>query len=181
MDKDEILNTFHWHRWVATQKGSVTISSEDMDLYCVLINALIKEQADLSAILVARAEELSRLTEENEKLNFEIANSVVAKPTKQKDIYITQIKELTEENERLRKYEITYNTPWGKQTIPNLLSLDGDVAECYKRIEDKITANTVRKMQERLKAEKFTHKNFGELVYVEDIDQIVKELLEDVK
>ena len=39
-------------------------------------------------------------------------------------------------------------------------------------------ADTVRKMQERLKAQKFTHKNFGELVYVEDIDQIAKEMLE---
>ena len=39
-------------------------------------------------------------------------------------------------------------------------------------------ADTVRKMQERLKAQKFTHKNFGELVYVEDIDQIAKEMVE---
>ena len=39
-------------------------------------------------------------------------------------------------------------------------------------------ADTVRKMQERLKAEKFVHKNFGELVYVENIDQIAKEVLE---
>ena len=29
---------------------------------------------------------------------------------------------------------------------------------------------------ERLKAEKFTHKNFGELVYVEDIEQVSTEL-----
>lgn len=42
MDKDEILNTFHWHRWVASQKGSVTISTEDMELYWLLINKLIK-------------------------------------------------------------------------------------------------------------------------------------------
>lgn len=39
-------------------------------------------------------------------------------------------------------------------------------------------SDTVRKMQERLKAEKFTHKNFGELVYVDDIDKIANELLE---
>lgn len=43
---------------------------------------------------------------------------------------------------------------------------------------DNAKSDTVRKMQERLKAEKFTHKNFGELVYVEDIDQIAKEMLE---
>ena len=46
---------------------------------------------------------------------------------------------------------------------------------------EKIEADTVRKMQERLKAEKFTHKNFGELLYVDDIDQIANELLEGEK
>ena len=49
MDRDEILNTFHWHRWVATQKGSVTIDVEDMDLYCRLINELIRENERLRA------------------------------------------------------------------------------------------------------------------------------------
>lgn len=44
-----------------------------------------------------------------------------------------------------------------------------------------IKEDTVRKMGERLKAQKFTHKNFGELVYVEDIDQIAKEMLEGEK
>ena len=39
-------------------------------------------------------------------------------------------------------------------------------------------ADTVRKMQERIKAEKFHHKNFGDLVYLADIDQIAKEMLE---
>lgn len=31
---------------------------------------------------------------------------------------------------------------------------------------------------ERLKANKFKHKNFGELVFVEDIDNLVKEMTE---
>ena len=65
------------------------------------------------------------------------------------------IKELTEENERLH-------------------------ASCTE-LEQKcasVKSDTVRKMQERLKAQKFTHKNLGELVYVEDIDQIANELLE---
>ena len=68
---------------------------------------------------------------------------------------LTIIKELTEDNADLNK------------TISSLL-------ETIKSIQ----ADTVRKMKERLKAEKFTHKNFGELVYVEDIDQIAKEMLE---
>ena len=47
IDKDEILNTFHWHRWVASQKGSVTIDAEDIELYWVLINSLIRENERL--------------------------------------------------------------------------------------------------------------------------------------
>ena len=66
-----------------------------------------------------------------------------------------RIKELTEENERL------------SQSLAN-----------SKSILANSKADTVRQMQERLKAQKFTHKNFGELVYVEDIDQIAKEMLE---
>ena len=71
------------------------------------------------------------------------------------------IRELTEENERLRESGVDYrNIPY---------------------IKSEVRADTVRKMQERLKAQKFTHKNFGELVYVEDIDQIAKEMVEDTK
>lgn len=70
---------------------------------------------------------------------------------------------LTEENERLKDNFI-------KQTIENIRLL----------IENQeIKADTVRKMQERLRAEKFHHMNFGDLVYLEDIDRISKELLAD--
>lgn len=34
----------------------------------------------------------------------------------------------------------------------------------------------IREFAERLKAEKFKHKNFGELVQVEDIDNLVEEM-----
>lgn len=64
--------------------------------------------------------------------------------------------ELTEENERL------------SQSLAN-----------SKSILANSKADTVRKMQERLKAEKFTHRNFGELVYVDDIDRIAEEILND--
>lgn len=83
---------------------------------------------------------------------------------------ISIIKELTEENERLKSVEFTCG-----------FLKPHKVLECP--IFDEIArakADTVRKMQERLKAQKFTHKNFGELVYVEDIDQIAKEILEGV-
>ena len=38
--------------------------------------------------------------------------------------------------------------------------------------------DTVRKMRERIETEKFHHNNFGYLVYLDDIDQIAKELVE---
>ena len=47
IDVDELLNRLYWHKWVASQKGSVTIGTDDMDLYCVFINKLIKENKKL--------------------------------------------------------------------------------------------------------------------------------------
>jgi hypothetical protein len=58
---------------------------------------------------------------------------------------------LEKENERLKKHEIVYETPFGKQTMPDILSLDGKSAELYKRIENKIKADTVRKMHSLIK------------------------------
>ena len=61
----------------------------------------------------------------------------------------------------------------------NRLMQEKTALECIvSTARNQAKADTVRKMQERLKARKFTHKNFGELVYVEDIDQIAKEMLE---
>lgn len=80
------------------------------------------------------------------------------------------IRELTEEKERVEK-------------LSEDLGRDVDVKLKYiLELEDKLEttkADTVQKMQERLKSQSFAHKNFGELVYVEDIDQIAKELLEE--
>ena len=65
-----------------------------------------------------------------------------------KDVIINDLNEkhnrLLEENERLRaKYEITYETPSGKMTMPNLLSLDGKAAELHAQMEHKVKADTV--------------------------------------
>jgi UDP-galactopyranose mutase len=78
--------------------------------------------------------------------------------------YEQKIEELTEENERLR-------------AIPEQLykEMSERIVE-ERKIERKLA---IQKVQERLKAQKFTHKNFGELVYVDDIDQIAKEMLEE--
>ena len=55
---------------------------------------------------------------------------------------------------------------------------DGRKGDIDKLCQE-VKVDTVREMQERLKAQKFTHKNFGELVEVEVIDQIAKEMLEE--
>ena len=48
--------------------------------------------------------------------------------------------------------------------------------EAYKRGYERGKAEAIKEFAERVKAEKFTHKNFGELVYLEDIDEIAKEM-----
>ena len=83
-----------------------------------------------------------------------------------KESALALIKELTEENERLR----AENAQIIKEAVFSPMERANNTLA--------VRADTVRKMQERLKAQKFTHKNFGELVYVEDIDQIAKEMVE---
>ena len=63
--------------------------------------------------------------------------------------------ELTEENKRLHE---------------SYTKVARNLHECK--------ADTARKIQERLRSEKFHHMNFGDLVYLEDIDRISKEILE---
>ena len=96
---------------------------------------------------------------------------------------LSLIKELTEENERLRaENKIEYETPCGKQTMPNLLSLEGKTAELYRLIESKIKTDTVRKMQERL-GKHFCHDpaflGVEQRLIMDVIDQIAKEMLEN--
>ena len=97
---------------------------------------------------------IKQLTQANEMLSESYDHL-----EKTKDELLAERSRLTEENERLRAEN---------EMLLNIKKLN----------LDKVIADTVRKMYERLKAQKFTHKNFGELVYVEDIDQIAKEMLE---
>ena len=84
--------------------------------------------------------------------------------------YEQRIKELTEENERLRA-DKDYWKSRSKES-------ESEYNQAVKRGYNLGAIDYVGSFAERLKAEKFTHKNFGELVYVEDIDQIAKEMLE---
>ena len=104
---------------------------------------------------------------------------------------LTLIKELTEENERLRKLndegaECPTCHGIGKIDTTNWLTkhlskeqIAKEKAEAVAEYHRELKADTVRKMQERIKAEKFHHKNFGDLVYLADIDRIAKEMIEN--
>ena len=75
---------------------------------------------------------------------------------------LSLIKELTEENERLKAENTTY---------ANHVE---EVAENYYKVGK---ADAVRKMQERLRVKGFHHINFGYIVYGDDIDQIAEEII----
>ena len=47
----------------------------------------------------------------------------------------------------------------------------------HARLTEQARAEAIKEFAERLKAEKFPHTDFGELVYVEDIDNLVKEMV----
>ena len=76
-----------------------------------------------------------------------------------------RIRELTEENKRLRDERDRYKRYY----------LNHD----YDRMEADIRADTVRKMQEKLHARKVSYGNITfRVVSLDDIDQIAKEMLE---
>lgn len=55
-------------------------------------------------------------------------------------------------------------------------SMQSTLAKMSMGVEE-AKAEAIKEFAERLKKEKFTHTNFGELVYVEDIDNLVKEMV----
>lgn len=57
-------------------------------------------------------------------------------------------------------------------------SMQSTLAKMSMGVEE-AKAEAIKEFAERLKKEKFTHTNFGELVYVEDIDNLVKEMVGD--
>ena len=71
------------------------------------------------------------------------------------------IKKLKEENERLRNSTVDYrNIPY---------------------IKEEVKADTVREMQERLKAKAYTNNYCQEVVLLSDIDQIAEEMIGEAK
>ena len=98
---------------------------------------------------------------------------------------VALVKELTEENKRLKKSEkvMEYDTPWGKTTISTLLHLESKTAEVY----NKIKADTVRKMQERLTTaiSAIVNVSTGEKLVafiwcLELVDHIAKEMIKEI-
>ena len=80
---------------------------------------------------------------------------------------LSLIKELTEENESLKK------------TIDRLGKNNDEIARVYPLAIKEAEANTVRKMQERLKAKAYTNNYCQDVVLLSNIDQIAREMLED--
>lgn len=96
-----------------------------------------------------------------------------------------KVRKLTEENERLRVENKLLESQYESMYDSVESTLRAEIADCgtpCKWCEGKIKADTVRKMQERLKEYLDDFYNSGEdaLLDVSDlIDQIAKEMLED--
>lgn len=75
------------------------------------------------------------------------------------------IKELTEENEILKK------------TIDRIGKNNDEIARVYPLAIKEAKADTVRKMQKRLKAKAYTNNYCQDVVLLSNIDQIAKEMI----
>ena len=75
-----------------------------------------------------------------------------------------------------------------KAEIERLKKAGEEAVSCFNRMEslykikgkelEVAKTEAIKEFWDRLKAEKFIHKNFGELVYVEDGDNLAKEMTE---
>lgn len=118
---------------------------------------------------------IKELTEENEAWQKQLI-SYKEKADKAYYDLACEVENLRAENERLKKHEIVYETPFGKQTMPDILSLDGKLAELYKRIENKIKADTVREMHSLIK-ERCIKGGIYPAFVASTIEKVAKELL----
>ena len=92
---------------------------------------------------------------------------------------LSLIKELTEENERLRAEKESAN----KEAFHKWKKLADEIADRYEGLyqdaKNALVADTVRKMQERLKDKAIGFPNYtGEVIAARWVDQIAKEMLE---
>lgn len=102
---------------------------------------------------------------------------------KTKDELLAEKSRLTEENERLRAERDTleiYNKDY-KYKNKELTAFNRRWAKECAELQDEceyIKADTVRKMQERLKGKSYTNNYCQEIVLLDDIVQIAKEMVE---
>lgn len=89
-----------------------------------------------------------------------------------KDTFSACAMMIEEERERVR---IEY-TRRLEEEIERLNKANERFAKEFDSYYAFVKSEAIKEFAERLKAEKFIHKNFGELVQVEDIDTIAKEL-----
>ena len=100
----------------------------------------------------------------NEK-PFDVQEQDIAKFSQDVAWLKNYIKELTEENESR------------KQTIDQLGKNNDEIARVYPLAIKEAEANTVRKMQKRLKAKAYTNNYCQDVVLLSNIDQIAKEMI----
>ena len=116
------------------------------------------------ALINEQERKIKELTEG--KYDIECSYNSLKKDNERLHATRTELTRVQEENERLRaENEIK------SQKRANIF----EITNAFERGR----TDGVRKMQERIKAEKFHHKNFGYLVYLADIDRIAKEMLEE--
>ncbi len=68
-----------------------------------------------------------------------------------------------------------------KAEIESLREIISVIDETLKKCAALANAEAIKEFAERLKAEGFHHKNFGDLVQFEDIDALVKEMTEEIQ
>ena len=123
------------------------------------------------------AEDRAKLTEENERLRAENVDCRLGfKLLEDAFKKLEKINEQCEEEKALleKQFEEVHDI-----IESNIRAEIADNGSSCKWCENKVKADTVRKMQERLKAEKIHHKFLDDMICCSDIDQIAKEMLED--
>lgn len=129
------------------------------------------ERDELSDVLAEITYEKMVLTDENEAWQKQLISTEEKSGKAYYDL-ACEVEDLREENERLRVVADMSDT-----TLTDALRIVNEF--CDSRIK-RARADTVREMQERIKAEKFHHKNFGDLVYLEDIGRIADEFIKEI-
>lgn len=171
--------------------GDVTKSQVEVCLPCPYFNEgnctdVLKENALALIKQLARERDHYLLTLEGVMLfvdkwldGDELEQDEVNRAATMREKTLRIVEKLTAENERLHASCTELTRVQAENERLRELATTKEIEKEIVRRETRAAA--VKEMAERVKAMKFTHKAFGELVCVEDIDQTAKEMLEGKK